>query len=250
MDEFSSSRPLAGPAVQLPAAPDPPPSKSPPSCPPKDHRLVAGPMYESFDELAADLKDWAASTGFCFSIRRKKNPDKQGRPTRVELYCDRARSRPSRGQGIRSTTTHKTSACTWKAVCQALLDNNRRWTVRFEGEHRGHDASERLTEHVGHRILTDEQQAYIFELFDIPGLRNRSIVDRLLVKWPGIAFVQKDIENMRARHNKKRLGGYTPTQALVKRFVDQKVRHVVRYDPHDEDRVLSLVWTYPWCEEQ
>ncbi|EAQ84765.1 hypothetical protein CHGG_08779 [Chaetomium globosum CBS 148.51] len=59
--------------------------------------------------------------------------------------------------------------------------------------------------------LDHEQQAYIFELFDIPGLRNRSIIDRLLVKWPSIAFVQKDIENMRARHNKKRLGGYTPT---------------------------------------
>jgi hypothetical protein len=219
----------------------------PPARPPDNHRLVAGPPYPTYEDLAVDLKDWAEGVGFCFSQRRGRKY-KDGKPTRIDLYCDRARFRPSRGTGLRNNTTHKTEECTWLATCAALAENKGLWTIQFKGEHTGHTASERLTEHVGHRALTDEQRAYIQELFDVPGLRNRAISDRLIVKWPGINFIQKDIENMRAAHNKQRLGGYTPTQALIKRFVDQGIDHVVRFDPRDGDRVLGLVWTYPWCK--
>src|SRR5437667_7545659 len=170
--------PTLGP-TPTPALTPAPTSKSLPFSPPPDHRLVAGPPYDSYDDLAADLRLWAEGNGFCFSQRRSRKY-KDRKLTRIDLYCDRGRFRASRGNGLRNTTTHKTEECTWKATCAALADNNFRWTIRFTGEHNGHEASQQLTEHVGHRGFTEEQRAYILELFDVPGLRNRAITDRLL----------------------------------------------------------------------
>lgn len=41
------------------------------------------------------------------------------------------------------------------------------------------------------------------------------------------------------------LGGYTPTQALLKHFADTGIKHRVR---QLQGRVVALVWTYPFCE--
>ena len=42
------------------------------------------------------------------------------------------------------------------------------------------------------------------------------------------------------------LGGYTPTQALIKHFTDTGIKHFVR---QLSGHVTALIWTYPWCEK-
>lgn len=42
------------------------------------------------------------------------------------------------------------------------------------------------------------------------------------------------------------LGGYTPTQALIKHFTDTGIKHFVR---QLSGHVTALNWTYPWCEK-
>ena len=66
------------------------------------------------------------------------------------------------------------------------------------------------------------------------------------MKYPDQPWKRKDVENEAIRTRNEALGGYTPTQALIKIFQEDKVKHYVRQlDGH----VSGLVWTYPWCEE-
>jgi hypothetical protein len=75
---------------------------------------------------------------------------------------------------------------------------------------------------------------------------TRDITSYLQTKYPDQPFKRKDVENEAVRAREEALGGYTPTQALVKLFVEHGVKHYVRQlDGH----VTGLLWTYPWCEE-
>ncbi len=78
--------------------------------------------------------------------------------------------------------------------------------------------------------------------------QNRTITDCFLQKWPGITFIQKDLENLQASHNKKRLSGYTAIQTFIKRLNNHKTKYIVRYVQEDPDQMLSFLWTYLWCE--
>lgn len=248
------------PANSRPPSPSPPPP--PPSLPPQEqpprpvslnkppqnHRLLRGPPYDTYEELAADLSAFAKSQGFHFSIQRRKKL-RSGRPIRVDLYCDRSRFRATRGQGIRATATRKVPECTWRAWATSKSHDDWKWTIRFEGEHKGHGPSDNLAEHAGARRFNDEQKAYIHQLFDVPGIPNRVIAETLRRRWPDHVFIDKDLSNLRSRHNMGQVGGSTSIQALSKRFERQGVKHTVRHDPSTPDEPTGIVWTYPWCED-
>ncbi len=66
-------------------------------------------------------------------------------------------------------------------------------------------------------------------------------------KYSEQPWVRKDLENSILRDRLKALGGYSPTQALIKLFQDQNIRHFIRQDA--EGHITGLIFTFPWCEE-
>src|ERR1700742_466245 len=66
----------------LPSAAPAAPAVSRLQNPPADHRLVAGPPYDMYEDLAADLAVWARAQGFYFAVRRRRKP-RNGIPTKV-----------------------------------------------------------------------------------------------------------------------------------------------------------------------
>jgi hypothetical protein len=63
------------------------------------------------------------------------------------------------------------------------------------------------------------------------------------------AVISKQFDNLRQEVNRATRCGYTSTQALIKQFEDDRVKHVVRFAESDPGRVNGLFWTYPRCEE-
>ncbi|KAK4098359.1 hypothetical protein N658DRAFT_544084 [Parathielavia hyrcaniae] len=65
-------------------------------------------------------------------------------------------------------------------------------------------------------------------------------------EYPSQIWTRRDIENEMNKVKAEALGGYTPTQALLKHFTDTGIKHRVR---QLQGRVVALIWTYPFCEE-
>ncbi|KAI1099562.1 hypothetical protein F4804DRAFT_321620 [Jackrogersella minutella] len=66
------------------AIPGPPPLSNPHS----NHRLVKGPLYESYEELEADLFAFTRAAGFAVVKKRSRNY-RDGKPTTIQLACSK-----------------------------------------------------------------------------------------------------------------------------------------------------------------
>lgn len=86
------------------------------------------------------------------------------------------------------------------------------------------DLLKQLSKH--HAIQSREAGSIVRETFSTP--------------WTDV-----DIRNARARVRREELGGYSPTQALIKAFDDNQVNYVKRMN--EDDEVVALFWTYDWC---
>ena len=90
--------------------------------------LPPSQLYDSFQTLYNTVQSWAKTSGAAFI---KKNPgnyrDLDGSGTRVPTYyvlqCDRGPGRPSRGTGLRQTSTTKND-CAYKITASATKKNN------------------------------------------------------------------------------------------------------------------------------
>jgi hypothetical protein len=45
------------------------------------------------------------------------------------------------------------------------------------------------------------------------------------------------------------LGGLVPTAALIKLFDENEIPYLVKWADDDPNRLLGLVWTFPYCLE-
>ena len=75
----------------------------------------------------------------------------------------------------------------------------------------------------------------------------RDMASTLRAHDTGSVFKDRDIYNDRQRLRDELLGGLSATQAWIKILQEQGLKHFIRYD--DENRVQTMVWTYPWCQQ-
>lgn len=75
----------------------------------------------------------------------------------------------------------------------------------------------------------------------------RVITNFIQQKYPDVLLTVKDTENLMRKARDEALGGYTPTQALIKLFDDQGVKHFFR---KLNGHVSAILWSYPWCQSQ
>ncbi|KAJ6436342.1 ankyrin repeat domain-containing protein [Purpureocillium lavendulum] len=66
-------------------------------------------------------------------------------------------------------------------------------------------------------------------------------------EWAGLSDTGRDICNARALLRREKLDGLSPTAALIKLFDARGIPYVARWSVEEPDRVLGLVWTFPYC---
>ncbi|RYC77791.1 hypothetical protein BFJ63_vAg19335, partial [Fusarium oxysporum f. sp. narcissi] len=79
------------------------------------------------------------------------------------------------------------------------------------------------------------------------GVRARDVRAVIQEQYPDSTFTRKDIYNARSLINREKLGGLTPTAALIKLFDDNEIPYLIKWADDDPDRLLGLVWTFPYC---
>ncbi|KFA67946.1 hypothetical protein S40285_09775, partial [Stachybotrys chlorohalonatus IBT 40285] len=79
------------------------------------------------------------------------------------------------------------------------------------------------------------------------GIRARDVRAVVEEQHPESSFTRRDIYNARALVNQEKLAGYSPTAALIKLFDKRRIPYVMKWAPDEPDRLLGLVWTFPYC---
>ncbi|KAJ6439000.1 mutator-like element [Purpureocillium lavendulum] len=82
---------------------------------------------------------------------------------------------------------------------------------------------------------------------NVVGIRARDVRAVVQEQHPETVFTRRDIYNARALINCDKLDGYTPTAALIKLFDETKIPYLVKWDDSSPDRLLGIVWTFPYC---
>lgn len=240
----------SAPAPGFPATATPPTD-----APPPPNALPVPPelqttLYESIDDVTTALLAWGRPYSLGFTKRRSLNYI-NGQPTRVDFACDRGFSRPSKS-AIRSTSSTKTD-CPWSAVANAFVSNGRKWSIRITNQGHNHERGQgEVAELATHRVfsgLSEQLKAEVASVSTNPAIKPRDIYSSLKKRFPNEVFTLVDIHNYRQRLQRQRLGGFTPTQALLRQFEDNNVWHVVRYAADQPDRITALFWSYDWCIE-
>ncbi|KAJ6436185.1 mutator-like element [Purpureocillium lavendulum] len=88
----------------------------------------------------------------------------------------------------------------------------------------------------------DERQAALMMRM----IRDLEVVEPA-EQHPETVFTRRDIYNARASINCDKLGGYTPTAALIKLFDENKIPYLVKWADNNSNRLVGLVWTFPYC---
>ncbi|KAK5651107.1 hypothetical protein OQA88_13270 [Cercophora sp. LCS_1] len=212
-------KPTPGPSVPLTIAPL--------SNPLPDHPLMNS-TYKTLEDLMQDLDAYGQRALFAVVKLKGQNPIKDFGPSRVELGCQKGKIRASEAHS-RTTTTSK-RGCTWKAIAKALAVNN------VDGAWRWSTASTAITP----LLLAFEETAATQRFRPEHKGGNQRIRPQAGDTEP-----------------KQALGGYTPSQALIKALDEEGIPHTVLWEAEAADgvgaatrRPEGLFWTYPWCEKQ
>ncbi|KAF5122550.1 PKS-NRPS hybrid synthetase [Metarhizium anisopliae] len=120
-------------------------------------------------------------------------------------------------------------------------------SVDANGCQHNHDRSITSSAHPSHRRLTTPVRATIESTSRRVGIRARDVRAVVEQQHPDTVFTQRDIYNARAVINREKLGGYTPTGSLIKLFDELKIPYLVKWDADQPNRLLGLVWTFPYC---
>ncbi len=191
----------------------------PPDIPPT-HRVLAGPAFESIDALMTAFNDWARNNGLGFTKTQGSN--KSGdQYTRYQIRCDRGGGRPSTAN-TRSVTTPKTG-CAWQAVATALRRIGRGWLIdRIDKPVYNHPPSSTAASHKVHQALTEDMFTVVSAQLLTPTIRTNDIYTALQQRFPDHrhTFSRRQVQNLRQKLQREKLGVYTPTQALVKSLVE------------------------------
>ncbi|UNI16668.1 hypothetical protein JDV02_010847 [Purpureocillium takamizusanense] len=156
----------------------------------------------------------------------------------------------ARGAGLRQRRSRK-CGYKWKVIAKSLRRNDYRWTLRAFADpqyiQHNHDRTMSLSAHTVHRRLTDSVKATIKATSRRVGIRARDVRGIVQEKHHGTHFTRQDIYNARALLRREKLGRLSPTAALIKQFDARGVPYVARWSVAEPDRLLGLVWTFPYC---
>jgi MULE transposase domain len=214
----------------------------------------------------AALNDWARDNGLGFRHCQGTNKSKKtGQYTRWTVYCDRGRNRPSIAQVRKQSTTQ--TGCPWAGVARAPAKEGGLWGLIVTNDTHNHLASRTAASHTVHQVLTPDMLATVNSQLLTPTIRTNDIFTTLQKQFPDRqhTFSKRLIQNLRQKLQQEKLGGYTPTQALIKDLVEKHVYHDVLWDDgkgtgcHQQDdtetisrakrrRPEAIFWSYPWCE--
>ena len=199
--------------------------------------------YPTLEALIIDINNHAKRQGY--ALFKRQTVKKAGILRYCYLQCDRGgQNRPSQSRGLRISTTRKID-CGFKARATLRLDDQQ-WHLEILEDQHNHGASPDPVAHPAHRKLTDEQKIEIHQLSRTTTSSTRDITSLLQDQYPEQPFKRKDIENEAIRARKEALGGYTPTQALVRLLQDRGTTYFLR---QTQGHISRLFWTFPWCEE-
>lgn len=144
-----------------------------------------GPItFLDFEHVLAHLQAFAKDHGFAVITIRTSNKDTKGKPTWVDLGCDRGKKRKTEGVGLRTTSTARND-CPWAAVARTLKEDRQpdgqqgHWTFRLNGQGHNHGPSLDSTAHRTHCKLTAEMTSEIEALSKRPSLQHRDVVGLL-----------------------------------------------------------------------
>ncbi|KJZ69457.1 hypothetical protein HIM_11162 [Hirsutella minnesotensis 3608] len=210
---------------------------------------IPGPAMVSVDALQSSVNDFAKENGY--GVVRHNGSGSQLWKTRYVFQCDRyGEPRTPRGAGLRQRRSRK-CGCMWKVIAEALEQNDYLWTLRAfadpQHSQHNHDRTLSLSAHPVHRRLTDSVKATIEATSRRVGIRARDVRGIVQEKHLGAHFTRRDIYNARALLRREKLGGLSPTAALIKLFDERGIPHIVKWSASDPGRLVGLVWTFPYC---
>ncbi|RKK65216.1 hypothetical protein BFJ69_g16488 [Fusarium oxysporum] len=173
----------------------------------------------------------------------------RGRKIRLSLRCDRyGEPEASKGVGLRKRKSCK-CGCKWVVIAEALEEGKLLLRQHPNLQHSQHNHRPSITSsaHPSHRRLTTPVRATIESTSRRVGIRARDVRAIVEEQHPESTFTQRDIYNARALINRDKLNGYTPTAALIKLFDDMEIPYLVKWADDQPNRLLGLVWTFPYC---
>ncbi|EAQ91972.1 hypothetical protein CHGG_00207 [Chaetomium globosum CBS 148.51] len=213
---------------------------------PLEAPTVPADGFESFDVLYAHVNPSAKEQGYAI-VKVRCSDYKNGAPRRYDLSCVHgANKKETRGVGLRDTSTIKTS-CPWRAKAVQRVLAGDRWIFEVMVNQHNHEAQDPVA-YPSHRkrTWTEAQKDKIRQIFKTTATGSRGVAALMRELYPDQEWHRRDIENEMTQANAEALGGYTPTQALIKHFTDTGIKHFVR---QLSGHVTALIWTYPWCEK-
>ena len=206
--------------------------------PPRDGR-----EFETISEAWDWLGDWAAVQGYGVSKKRSKSALNNKVPKlwfhcqRSQAYRDR-RKRPLDGVKPRQTT-HLATECQFAGMVRINYATGKFIIDITDGGH-NHLASSMATWTTHRqREMKKLQEVVISQMRQ--HLPNRVILDHCRTINPASCISEKDIENLKQRYQKERLGENTPLQPLL----DQLPRGgdwIIRYEIKPGSESLSLLF--------
>lgn len=208
---------------------------------------IPGDPVPTAEALFESVNRFAKENGF--GIVRRNAYSYKGRKVRYTILCDRfGQTGPSKGVGMRQRKSRK-CGCKWMVIAEALEEG--RWVLRqhhdLEHSQHNHRASLRPSAHPSHRRVNTPIKETIEATSRRVGIRARDVRAVVQEKHPETVFTQRDIYNARALINREKLGGHTPTAALLKLFDEMEIPHLVKWADDEPNRLVGLVWTFPYC---
>ena len=200
--------------------------------------------YNIFEQLFRAIEGIAKTEAYAI-IKRRPSNYKDGVPRRWDVYCDVGGYNPLSTAQSRIATSRKRD-CPWSAKAVRYKIQGDRWFFVMRTNEHNHDPSIDNVAHPAYRRRNDQQVKEIRELMRNTATGSRAITSLMEARHPDQPWKRKDVQNEMTRARTESLGGYSPTQALIRTFRDRNIKHFIR---QLEGFITGLIWTYPHCEQ-
>lgn len=244
--------------------------------PPAGHCLLTK-RWNTLEELLAEVKEFATEAGFAIYKLRGSDNGGDGKPTRYDLSCTLDKPVKSKSTGLRNTSSKKRD-CPWRGTAK-LQKEHGKWVFYLRNaaaSHRhNHEPVSRPEAIQKSKRLKPEQVAFVAQIIENTGIRNRDIEELLRQRFPDAYFNKQDVKNCCYQLKRAANAGYTPIQSTIKCLNEQKVRYKCLWEKKDgtvdwnEDdpehhgncelgndgfdsrgfKPVTIWWTTKWCEE-